>query len=110
MVIPLLRGSGACRLDGGRGGWSSSLLRSITSAAGLLDDSRPDEVDASRDDAGGVLINDDLLSSRVSFLTAAILGISLISTRSPSLSLVGPSPDLGEISSSEVFRQAPCVQ
>ena len=87
----------ACRF-GARGGASSSLLRSMTSGAGLLwfvEEGFPADAEGSRDDIGGVLIIIGLPpAGNPSALTATILGMSFISTRSPSsLSLAWPPRD-----------------
>ena len=79
----------------------------MTSGAGLFEEGLPADVEASRDEVGGVLSIGDLLSFKDSFLTAAILGMSLISTRSWSLSLDWPPPGFDELSSSEVIRHSP---
>lgn len=78
----------------------------MTSGAGLLwlvEEGLPDDMEGSRDEVGGVLIIMLSLPAPDSFLIAAILGMSLISTRSSSsLSLACPPPRRDGPSSSEV--------
>ncbi len=108
--MPLICVLVACRF-GALGGWSSSLLRSMTSGADLLwlpEEGLADEVEGSRDEVGGVLIIGLPLPNIDWLLTAAILGISLISMRSSSsLSLAWPPPRRDGSSSSEVFLHTP---